>query len=56
MKDQKIRINAEKDEEQRMLEELAEFVLRFNEKYHVLLNVKIKPMKNRKGKEILNEN
>lgn len=38
-----------KNEEQKILEELAEFVLRFNEKYHVLLNVKIKPMKNRKG-------
>ncbi len=40
-----------KDDEQKMLEELAEFVLRFNEKYNVLLNIKIKPMKNRKGLE-----
>jgi len=38
-----------KNEEQKMLEELAEFTLRFNEKYNVLLNIKIKPMKNRKG-------
>lgn len=46
MKRQDINVDV-KDEEQKMLEELAEFVLRFNEKYQVLLNIKIKPM--RKG-------
>lgn len=40
-----------KIEEQKMLEELAEFVLRFNEKYQVLLNIKIKPMKGEKGQK-----
>ena len=40
-----------KSEEQKMLEELAEFVLRFNEKYNVLLNIKIKPMKSGKGQK-----
>ncbi len=40
-----------KSEEQKMLEELAEFVLRFNKKYNVLLNIKIKPMKSGKGQK-----
>jgi len=33
-----------KNDEQKMLEELAEFTLRFNQKYKVLLNIKIRPM------------
>ncbi len=38
----------EEEKEQKMMEELAEFMLKFREKYHVLLEVKIKPMKTTK--------
>lgn len=36
-----------KEQEQKMMEEIAEFLLRFNERYEVLLEIKIKPMKHR---------
>ncbi len=47
-----------KDQEQKMMEEIAEFVFRFNAKYDALLDIKIKPMKAKKclkRKEIVNE-
>ncbi len=34
-----------KETEQVMMEELAEFILKFGEKYDVLLNIKVKPRK-----------
>lgn len=45
----KFRLEATARREQEMREELAEFMLRFHEKYNVLLDVKIKPMKTAKG-------
>lgn len=38
-----------KEQEQRMMEELAEFVLKFNAKYDALLDVKVKPRKTTKN-------
>lgn len=37
-----------KEQEQRMMEEIAEFVFRFNAKYDAMLDIKIKPMKAKK--------
>ena len=34
-----------KEREQAMMEELAEFIFRFGEKYDVLLDIKVKPRK-----------
>lgn len=34
-----------KEEEQAMMQELAEFIFRFGEKYDVLLDIKVKPRK-----------
>lgn len=55
----KFRLEATTRREQEMREELAEFMLRFHEKYHVLLDVKIKPMKttkkNRERKDDVDE-
>lgn len=43
-----------------MMKELAEFVLKFSERYDVLLDIKIKPMKkikkNRERKDDVDEN
>lgn len=40
-----------KEEEQQMMEELAEFIFRFGEKYDVLLDIKVKPRKHKKTKQ-----
>ncbi|MBQ8803239.1 MAG: hypothetical protein IJZ53_06385 [Tyzzerella sp.] len=49
-----------KDQEQKMMEEVAEFVFRFNTKYDALLDIKIKPRKrtkkNSERKDDENEN
>lgn len=37
-----------KEEEQAMMRELAEFIFRFGEKYNVLLDIKVKPIKAKK--------
>ena len=34
-----------KEEEQMMMQELAEFIFQFGEKYDVLLDIKVKPRK-----------
>ena len=39
-----------KEQEQRMMEEIAEFVFRFNAKYDAMLDIKIKPIKTTKKK------
>ena len=48
-----------KEQEHRMMEELAEFVFRFNAKYDAMLDIKIKPRKrikkNSKRKDGVNE-
>ena len=41
-------MSEEEKREQRMMEEIAEFVFRFNAKYDAMLNIKIKPMKAKK--------
>ncbi len=41
----------EEEKEQKMMEELAEFVLKFNAKYEVLMDIKIKSMKVKKDIE-----
>lgn len=38
----------EQESEQAMMEELAEFVLRFGERYDVLLDIKVKPRKHKR--------
>ena len=38
-----------KEEERKMMEELAEFIFRFGEKYNVLLDIKVKPRKTKSG-------
>lgn len=42
-----MQINEER--ERAMMRELAEFIFGFGEKYDVLLDVKVKPRKHRKG-------
>ena len=42
-----VQINEER--ERAMMRELAEFIFGFGEKYDVLLDVKVKPRKHRKG-------
>lgn len=37
-----------KETEQMMMQELAEFIFRFGEKYDVLLDIKVKPRRNKK--------
>lgn len=38
----------DKEIEQKMMRELAEFIFQFGEKYGVLLDVKVKPRKHKK--------
>ncbi len=38
-----------KEEEQMMMQELAEFIFRFGDKYDVLLDIKVKPRKTTKN-------
>ena len=42
-------VQNDKEAEQMMMLELAEFIFEFGEKYEVLLDVKVKPVKHRKG-------
>lgn len=39
-----------KDDEQQMMQELAEFIFRFGDKWDVLLDIKVKPRKKTKNR------
>lgn len=42
-------VQTDKEREQEMMEELAGFVFEFGERYDVILDIKVKPRKHRKG-------